>query len=86
MLNQSETEMRKLLTITIIATVNENAAIVPVIKGVAAEGACASRQMANRNTAGTRQRNTTEVNPPHSLDNNHGTASKPEQSKAAIDP
>ena len=86
MLNQSETEMRKLLTITIIATVNENAAIVPVIKGVAAEGACASRQMANCNTAGTRERTRTKDSPPHSLDSNHGTAINPEQSKAAIDP
>ena len=83
--NQSETEIRKLLTITIIATVNENAATVPVINGVAADGACASRQTASLNTAGTRERTKVRASPPQSLANTHGIASNPAHSSAAID-
>ncbi len=84
--NQSETEVLKLLTMTIIATVNENAATVPAIKGVAAEGACASRQTAKRTTAGTRTAATLRDSPPQSLDKIQGTARSPAHSRAAIAP
>ena len=84
--NQSDTDVLKLLTMTIMATVNENAATVPAIKGVAAEGACASRQTAKRTTAGTRKGATTRDKPPQSLDKIHGTANSPAHSSAAIAP
>ena len=83
--NQSETEVRKLLTITIMATVSENAATVPVINGVAADGACAKRQAANRKIAGTCERANARDSPPQSWANTQGMASNPAQSKAAIE-
>ena len=71
---------------TIIATVNENAATVPVINGVAADGACASRQTANRKTADTRKCMSALDSPPHRRDNTQGKARSPAQSNAAIEP
>jgi hypothetical protein len=84
--NQSDTDVRKLLTMTIMATVKENAATVPAIKGVAAAGACDKRQTAKRKTTDTCLPAKARDSPPQSRASNHGTAARPANNKAAIEP